>query len=249
MVDKNKNVLAGLTMAQSLDDQTQSDLAELMRKVKKSGRIKTSPIEIDIRSESIQNPGKFGLRRNTITKKQYGGKVQKMEGGGSALNPDELLKVIEQLKEQGRVAGKGQELSSSQNKKIADSFEANFNKLFGKKYGGLIKKMRNGGETGNSISNADIAKLEALMKLMGSGAGKGMPAQGENRKDTLANALMAGGMGAGVGRGMPAQKQQIDTQGFEHGGSVKGKKSKGGGCHVVAWAQQSKVAVSKLDRI
>jgi hypothetical protein len=229
MVDKNKNVLAGLTMAQSLDDQTQSDLAELMRKVKKSGRIKTSPIEIDIRSESIQNPGKFGLRRNTITKKQYGGKVQKMEGGGSALNPDELLKVIEQLKEQGRVAGKGQELSSSQNKKIADSFEANFNKLFGKKYGGLIKKMRNGGETGNSISNADIAKLEALMKLMGSGAGKGMPAQGENRKDTLANALMAGGMGAGVGRGMPAQKQQIDTQGFEHGGSVKGKKSKGGG--------------------
>ena len=186
MVNKNKNVLAGLTMAQSLDDQTQSDLAELMRKVKKSGRIKTSPIEIDIRSESIQNPGKFGLRRNTITKKQYGGKVQKMEGGGSALNPDELLKVIEQLKEQGRVAGKGQELSSSQNKKIADSFEANFNKLFGKKYGGLIKKMRNGGETGNSISNADIAKLEALMKLMGSGAGKGMPAQGENRKDTLA---------------------------------------------------------------
>jgi hypothetical protein len=229
MVDKNKNVLAGLTMAQSLDDQTQSDLAELMRKVKKSGRIKTSPIEIDIRSESIQNPGKFGLRRNTITKKQYGGKVQKMEGGGSALNPDELLKVIEQLKEQGRVVGKGQELSSSQNKKIADSFEANFNKLFGKKYGGLIKKMRNGGETGNSISNADIAKLEALMKLMGSGAGKGMPAQGENRKDTLANALMAGGMGAGVGRRMPAQKQQIDTQGFEHGGSVKGKKSKGGG--------------------
>ena len=229
MVDKNKNVLAGLTMAQSLDDQTQSDLAELMRKVKKSGRVKTSPIEIDIRSESIQNPGKFGLRRNTITKKQYGGKVQKMEGGGSALNPDDLLKVIEQLKEQGRVVGKGQELSSSQNKKIADSFEANFNKLFGKKYGGLIKKMRNGGETGNSISNADIAKLEALMKLMGSGAGKGMPAQGENRKDTLANALMAGGMGAGVGRGMPAQKQQIDTQGFEHGGSVKGKKSKGGG--------------------
>ena len=229
MAGKNKNVLAGLTMSQSLDDQTQSDLAELMRKVKKSGRVKTSPIEIDIRSESIQNPGKFGLRRNTITKKQYGGKVQKMEGGGTALNPDDLLKVIEQLKEQGRVVGKGQELSSSQNKKIADSFEANFNKLFGKKYGGLIKKMRNGGETGNSISNADIAKLEALMKLMGSGAGKGMPAQGENRKDTLANALMAGGMGAGVGRGMPAQKQQIDTQGFEHGGSVKGKKSKGGG--------------------
>ena len=229
MAGKNKNVLAGLTMSQSLDDQTQSDLAELMKKVKKSGRVKTSPIEIDIRSESIQNPGKFGLRRNTITKKQYGGKVQKMEGGGTALNPDDLLKVIEQLKEQGRVVGKGQELSSSQNKKIADSFEANFNKLFGKKYGGLIKKMRNGGETGNSISNADIAKLEALMKLMGSGAGKGMPAQGENRKDTLANALMAGGMGAGVGRGMPAQKQQIDTQGFEHGGSVKGKKSKGGG--------------------
>jgi type VI protein secretion system component VasK len=170
MVDKNKNVLAGLTMAQSLDDQTQSDLAELMRKVKKSGRIKTSPIEIDIRSESIQNPGKFGLRRNTITKKQYGGKVQKMEGGGSALNPDELLKVIEQLKEQGRVAGKGQELSSSQNKKIADSFEANFNKLFGKKYGGLIKKMKLGGLIGGQkkldknkdgkISGDDFAMME-----------------------------------------------------------------------------------------
>jgi len=167
---KNKNVLAGLTMAQSLDDQTQSDLAELMRKVKKSGRVKTSPIEIDIRSESIQNPGKFGLRRNTITKKQYGGKVQKMEGGGTALNPDDLLKVIEQLKEQGRVVGKGQELSSSQNKKIADSFEANFNKLFGKKYGGLIKKMKLGGLIGGQkkldknkdgkISGDDFAMME-----------------------------------------------------------------------------------------
>ena len=170
MAGKNKNVLAGLTMAQSLDDQTQSDLAELMRKVKKSGRVKTSPIEIDIRSESIQNPGKFGLRRNTITKKQYGGKVQKMEGGGTALNPDDLLKVIEQLKEQGRVVGKGQELSSSQNKKIADSFEANFNKLFGKKYGGLIKKMKLGGLIGGQkkldknkdgkISGDDFAMME-----------------------------------------------------------------------------------------
>ena len=170
MAGKNKNVLAGLTMSQSLDDQTQSDLAELMKKVKKSGRVKTSPIEIDIRSESIQNPGKFGLRRNTITKKQYGGKVQKMEGGGTALNPDDLLKVIEQLKEQGRVVGKGQELSSSQNKKIADSFEANFNKLFGKKYGGLIKKMKLGGLIGGQkkldknkdgkISGDDFAMME-----------------------------------------------------------------------------------------
>jgi type VI protein secretion system component VasK len=193
MVDKNKNVLAGLTMAQSLDDQTQSDLAELMRKVKKSGRIKTSPIEIDIRSESIQNPGKFGLRRNTITKKQYGGKVQKMEGGGSALNPDELLKVIEQLKEQGRVAGKGQELSSSQNKKIADSFEANFNKLFGKKYGGLIKKMKLGGLIGGQkkldknkdgkISGDDFAMMEMGGKVEeyghgGSVKGGGMSCRG-----------------------------------------------------------------------
>jgi type VI protein secretion system component VasK len=209
MVDKNKNVLAGLTMAQSLDDQTQSDLAELMRKVKKSGRIKTSPIEIDIRSESIQNPGKFGLRRNTITKKQYGGKVQKMEGGGSALNPDELLKVIEQLKEQGRVAGKGQELSSSQNKKIADSFEANFNKLFGKKYGGLIKKMKLGGLIG-----------------------------GQKKLDKNKDGKISGDDFAMMEMGGKVEE-------YGHGGSVKG----GGECHVVAWAQQSKVAVSKLDRI
>jgi len=193
MAGKNKNVLAGLTMAQSLDDQTQSDLAELMRKVKKSGRVKTSPIEIDIRSESIQNPGKFGLRRNTITKKQYGGKVQKMEGGGTALNPDDLLKVIEQLKEQGRVVGKGQELSSSQNKKIADSFEANFNKLFGKKYGGLIKKMKLGGLIGGQkkldknkdgkISGDDFAMMEMGGKVEeyghgGSVKGGGMSCRG-----------------------------------------------------------------------
>ena len=193
MAGKNKNVLAGLTMAQSLDDQSQSDLAELMRKVKKSGRVKTSPIEIDIRSESIQNPGKFGLRRNTITKKQYGGKVQKMEGGGTALNPDDLLKVIEQLKEQGRVVGKGQELSSSQNKKIADSFEANFNKLFGKKYGGLIKKMKLGGLIGGQkkldknkdgkISGDDFAMMEMGGKVEeyghgGSVKGGGMSCRG-----------------------------------------------------------------------
>ena len=193
MAGKNKNVLAGLTMAQSLDDQTQSDLAELMKKVKKSGRVKTSPIEIDIRSESIQNPGKFGLRRNTITKKQYGGKVQKMEGGGTALNPDDLLKVIEQLKEQGRVVGKGQELSSSQNKKIADSFEANFNKLFGKKYGGLIKKMKLGGLIGGQkkldknkdgkISGDDFAMMEMGGKVEeyghgGSVKGGGMSCRG-----------------------------------------------------------------------
>ena len=193
MAGKNKNVLAGLTMSQSLDDQTQSDLAELMKKVKKSGRVKTSPIEIDIRSESIQNPGKFGLRRNTITKKQYGGKVQKMEGGGTALNPDDLLKVIEQLKEQGRVVGKGQELSSSQNKKIADSFEANFNKLFGKKYGGLIKKMKLGGLIGGQkkldknkdgeISGDDFAMMEMGGKVEeyghgGSVKGGGMSCRG-----------------------------------------------------------------------
>ena len=193
MAGKNKNVLAGLTMSQSLDDHTQSDLAELMKKVKKSGRVKTSPIEIDIRSESIQNPGKFGLRRNTITKKQYGGKVQKMEGGGTALNPDDLLKVIEQLKEQGRVVGKGQELSSSQNKKIADSFEANFNKLFGKKYGGLIKKMKLGGLIGGQkkldknkdgkISGDDFAMMEMGGKVEeyghgGSVKGGGMSCRG-----------------------------------------------------------------------
>ena len=33
MAGKNKNVLAGLTMSQSLDDQTQSDLDELKRKL------------------------------------------------------------------------------------------------------------------------------------------------------------------------------------------------------------------------
>ena len=183
MAGKNKNVLAGLTMSQSLDDQTQSDLAELMKKVKKSGRVKTSPIEIDIRSESIQNPGKFGLRRNTITKKQYGGKVQKMEGGGSALNPDELLKVIEQLKEQGRVVGKGQELSSSQNKKIADSFEANFNKLFGKKYGGLIKKMKLGGLSGSQSTGSFFGDLKKAIK--GGGASKLTKTVKVMKNDTL----------------------------------------------------------------
>ena len=181
MAGKSELIASGLTMAQGLDSRDEAILAKLKKLSKKSRRVKTSPIEINVKSNSIQDPGKFGVRRNTITKKQYGGKVQKMEGGGTALNPDDLLKVIEQLKEQGRVVGKGQELSSSQNKKIADSFEANFNKLFGKKYGGLIKKMKLGGLIGGQkkldknkdgkISGDDFAMMEMGGKVEEYGGG------------------------------------------------------------------------------
>ena len=183
MAGKSELIASGLTMAQGLDSRDEAIIAKLKKLSKKSRRVKTSPIEINVKSNSIQDPGKFGVRRNTITKKQYGGKVQKMEGGGTALNPDDLLKVIEQLKEQGRVVGKGQELSSSQNKKIADSFEANFNKLFGKKYGGLIKKMKLGGLSGSQSTGSFFGDLKKAIK--GGGASKLTKTVKVMKNDTL----------------------------------------------------------------
>ena len=84
---------------------------------------------------------------NTTKNYRFGGKVvQKMQGGGSPLSPEEMEKAIREIKEQGTVFGKGKELSKDQTKKIADKFESDFNSIFGKKYGGAIKKMRYGGK-------------------------------------------------------------------------------------------------------
>ena len=87
------------------------------------------------------------LQKIKPVKKRFGGKVvQKMQGGGSPLSPEEMEKAIREIKEQGTVFGKGKELSKDQTKKIADKFESDFNSIFGKKYGGAIKKMRYGGK-------------------------------------------------------------------------------------------------------
>ena len=84
---------------------------------------------------------------NTTKNYKFGGKVvQKMQGGGSPLSPEEMEKAIREIKEQGTVFGKGKELSKDQTKKIADKFESDFNSIFGKKYGGAIKKMKYGGK-------------------------------------------------------------------------------------------------------
>jgi len=83
---------------------------------------------------------------NTTKNYRFGGKVvQKMESGGEKLSQKELEEAIRQIGEQGNVFGKGESLSPSQTKKIADKFEADFTKMFGKKYGGAIRKMRGGG--------------------------------------------------------------------------------------------------------
>jgi len=83
---------------------------------------------------------------NTTKNYRFGGKVvQKMESGGEKLSQKELEEAIRQIGEQGNVFGKGESLSPSQTKKIADKFEADFTKMFGKRYGGAIRKMRGGG--------------------------------------------------------------------------------------------------------
>ena len=143
---KKRDALAGVNMAMSLDSQSEKDLAQLMKRSKKPRRIRTKPVKLSTRSNSIQKPGAFGIQRNTIMKARFGGKVvQKMESGGEKLSQKELEEAIRQIGEQGNVFGKGESLSPSQTKKIADKFEADFTKMFGKRYGGAIRKMRGGG--------------------------------------------------------------------------------------------------------
>ena len=147
MAGKKRDALAGVNMAMSLDTQSAKDLAKLKRMAKKPRKIRTKPVKLSTASNSIQKPGAFNIQRNTIMKAKFGGKVvQKMQGGGSPLSPEEMEKAIREIKEQGTVFGKGKELSKDQTKKIADKFESDFNSIFGKKYGGAIKKMRYGGK-------------------------------------------------------------------------------------------------------
>ena len=85
---KKRDALAGVNMAMSLDSQANKDLAKLKRMAKKPGKVKTKPINMQLASNSIQKPGAFNIKRNTIMKARFGGKVvQKMQGGGSPLSP------------------------------------------------------------------------------------------------------------------------------------------------------------------
>ena len=146
MAGKTKNVSAGINTAMSLDSQSEKDLALLKKRAKKPRKIRTKPVKLSTTSNSIQKPGAFGIQRNDIMKARFGGKVvQKMQSGGEKLSQAELEEAIRQIGEQGNVFGKGESLSPSQTKKIADKFEADFTKMFGKRYGGAIRKMRGGG--------------------------------------------------------------------------------------------------------
>ena len=159
---KKRDALAGVNMAMALDSQSAQDLAKLKRMVKKPRRIRTKPVELNVKSNSIQKPGAFGVERNTIMKARFGGKVvQKMQSGGEKLSQKELEEAIRQIGEQGNVFGKGESLSPSQTKKIADKFEADFTKMFGKRYGGAIRKMRGGG------------LMEAIKKVQAKGMKEG----------------------------------------------------------------------------
>jgi len=141
MADKTKNVSAGINTAMSLDSQSEKDLAQLMKRSKRPTRARVKK-----QSFNITKPGAFGIQRNDIMKARFGGKVvQKMQGGGEKLSQAELEAAIRAIEEQGNVFGKGQSLSPSQTKKIADKFESDFARMFGKKYGGVIRKMRKGG--------------------------------------------------------------------------------------------------------
>ena len=76
MADKKKrDALAGVNMAMALDDQSARDLAKLKRMIKKPRRIRTKPIDLNVKSNSIQKPGAFGVERNTIMKASKGGEV------------------------------------------------------------------------------------------------------------------------------------------------------------------------------
>lgn len=141
MAGKTKNVSAGINTAMALDSESANDLAKLMKRSKRPTRARVKK-----QSFNIRKPGAFGIQRNDIMKARFGGKVvQKMQSGGEKLSQAELEAAIRAIEEQGNVFGKGESLSPSQTKKIADKFESDFTKMFGKKYGGAIRKMRKGG--------------------------------------------------------------------------------------------------------
>jgi len=145
-VSKSKDKLSGVNMAMSLDSQSEKDLAQLMKRAKKPRKIRTKPVKLSTKSNSIKKPGAFGIQRNDIMKARFGGKViQKMQDGGAKLSQAEMEAAIRAIEEQGNVFGKGESLSKDQTKKIADKFESDFAKMFGKRFGGVIKKMRKGG--------------------------------------------------------------------------------------------------------
>ena len=75
MAGKKRDALAGVNMAMALDSQANKDLAKLKRMAKKPGRIRTKPIKINVKDNSIQNPGAFNIQRNTIMKAKFGGEV------------------------------------------------------------------------------------------------------------------------------------------------------------------------------
>ena len=75
MAGKKKDALAGVNMAMSLSSQANKELANLKRMAKKPGRIRTKPIQINVKDNSIQKPGAFNIKRNTIMKAEHGGEV------------------------------------------------------------------------------------------------------------------------------------------------------------------------------
>jgi hypothetical protein len=72
---KKRDALAGVNMAMALDSQSAQDLAKLKRMIKKPRRIRTKPVELNVKSNSIQKPGAFGIQRNDIMKAATGGEV------------------------------------------------------------------------------------------------------------------------------------------------------------------------------
>jgi hypothetical protein len=138
---KKRDALAGVNMAMALDSESAKDLAQLMKRSKRPTRARVKK-----QSFNIRKPGAFGIQRNDIMKARFGGKViQKMQDGGAKLSQAEMEAAIRAIEEQGNVFGKGESLSKDQTKKISDKFEADFAKMFGKRFGGAIRKMRKGG--------------------------------------------------------------------------------------------------------
>ena len=159
-MQKNKNALS--------DAKIERNGKSLVRDFKLGIEFPTTKV-----TKEVQN---LLLTQKVIPLKSYkfGGKVvQKMQSGGEKLSQKEIEEAIRQIGEQGNVFGKGESLSPSQTKKIADKFESDFTKMFGKKYGGAIRKMRGGG------------LMEAIKKVQAKGmklGGEAKPLVGGQKK-------------------------------------------------------------------
>ena len=200
MAGKKKDALAGVNMAMSLSSQANKELAKLKRMAKKPGKVKTKPINMQLASNSIQKPGAFNIKRNTIMKAEHGGEVMNTTRA-TQLNPitgepiqeynmasklqksqqiDKLLVRLEKLGPDDKYAG-------SKQKDEIDFIKGQIQKLLPdmKKDGGAVKKMKLGGEAkplvGNQfkldknkngrIDGGDFAKMEMGGKVKEYGGG------------------------------------------------------------------------------